>query len=317
MTLQIPTPVLERICDFYDLGELISVTDIGGDVNFNLRLETSKGDYVRQRFGRRLTPKKRELLNLEFQVLGGLGKMEFPYLVPAPVLNQEGRIIDAQLDGHYWVYPFLEGCPLPPEENGVKEIATALAVYHQFVSRIALPSGEIEPFWNPSWLSQEYHKMGEVFLQSELDQVMKRYLCFFKGVFHRVSGNNYSENLLPTHGDFSRDNLLFNAKGNVTGIIDFDDVQLAPRIRDIANAVLYSCYDEDEFSPSACNEFLERYECLEKLTTIERRLIVPAILREFCSIFSWHYSVDKKNPEERINGIESVYRKSKSLLEIT
>ena len=157
--------------------------------------------------------------------------------------------------------------------------------------------------------------MDNVSIHSELNAGMKSDLPFFKNVLRDVSQIEYEGNQLPTHGDFAKNNLLFDTSGKVSGILDFDDIRIAPRIKDVANSIFYSCYDETNFNILKYQKFLSIYKNNITLNREEERLIVPAILRESCSIFSWYYDSNKKQSQESLTGMKEIREKTKSLLE--
>ncbi len=316
MALQTNNPRLERICEKYEIGTPISCENLGGDENHNLCLTTSSGKYVVRRIGSKLTPRKRGLIDLEFRTLNGLNDRGFPYQVPTPILNRDGSYIDEIASRPYWVYPFLEGNKEGQKKASVEEISAALAKYHDVVSKIKIPNLPLEPLFGPLWLQENYREMKRHDPRSELDEVMRTYVDFFGDIYSETSQNRCDEEVLATHGDFSKDNLLFTPQGKVRGIIDFDDIQVAPRIRDVANAALYSCFDGRKFNPTRLNEFLQAYKPKLGLKDEERKLVIPAMLREFCSIFSWYYVAPKKSEKERISGMQETYEKTKSLLEV-
>ncbi len=63
------------------------------------------------------------------------------------------------------------------------------------------------------------------------------------------------EDPVVSHGDFSLDNLLMSADGEVVGVIDLGRVGIADRYRDLA--ILANCLDE--FGPSLSGVFFEAY----------------------------------------------------------
>ena len=64
-----------------------------------------------------------------------------------------------------------------------------------------------------------------------------------------------AEDPVVSHGDFSLDNLLMSADGEVVGVIDLGRVGIADRYRDLA--ILANCLDE--FGPSLSGIFFEAY----------------------------------------------------------
>ncbi len=308
------TSGLKRTCDYYELGAPLFKTEIeGGDVNTNYLVKTIKGDYVLRVIGKRLTPRKRKLLELEFKVITGLSRSSFSYQLPLPIKNSDNLFIDENVEKPYWVYPFLEGKSKGNKNTKLKEIAMALSKYHTSVSQIEIPLSQ-NNFFVSSWLDKKYVEMSNLYPKSRLDEKMKSHLALFDGILKGLSKITYNGNQLPTHGDFTEDNLLFYSSGEIKGIIDFDDIEVAPRIKDIANSILYTCYDGANFNNLKYHDFLSFYERNISLNKKEKSLIFPAILKELCSCFSWYFEVNKKQLKNSFDGIEETSKKAKSLL---
>lgn len=307
-------PNLKRACDYYNLGTPVSISEIkGGDENYNYLIETNKGKYVKRELGSKLTEEKKGLLALEFRVLNELRKKDFPFHLPTPIQNSDNSILDKDAGNPYWVYSFLEGESYKLNKTNVAEIAKTLATYHSYVSQIPIEKNRNNLFAS-KWLKQKFEEMSSVGTHSKLDIEMKSRLHFFKDILEEVSQIEYTDNQLPTHGDFAPSNLLFDSHGRVNGILDFDDIRIAPKIKDIANSILYFCYEKTNFDTSKYQVFLEAYKNRIAIDREEEELIVPAMLTEFCSIFSWYYDSNKKNHQTSLTGIKEIHKKTKSLL---
>jgi hydroxylysine kinase len=74
------------------------------------------------------------------------------------------------------------------------------------------------------------------------------------------------------HGDFHPGNVIVDERGEVSGILDFDDCLYAPRVLDLAIAVSYFAPREGDAEPAVA-PFIEGWNRLLPLTPRERSLL--------------------------------------------
>ncbi len=92
-----------------------------------------------------------------------------------------------------------------------------------------------------------------------------------------------AEDPVVSHGDFSLDNLLMSAEGDVVGVIDLGRVGIADRYRDLA--ILSNCLDE--FDPALRQTFFSAYGIGEPdapvgLKTLDERKLAFHLLLDEC-----------------------------------
>ena len=91
------------------------------------------------------------------------------------------------------------------------------------------------------------------------------------------------------HGDFQRDNLLFD-RGQLTGVLDFDNGHRDARVADIAWSIISDCAEpptETAIDPRLAAAFVGGYAEHTPLASAELRLIVPMIRAHNLSILAW------------------------------
>jgi homoserine kinase type II len=77
-----------------------------------------------------------------------------------------------------------------------------------------------------------------------------------------------------THGDLFRDNVLWNAAGEVSALLDFESACAAPYAYDLMVTVLSWCFGED-FDPRLARAMCAAYEHVRPLSDVERRGLLP------------------------------------------
>lgn len=283
----------------YDLGKMKEFFLIqGGLLNYNFLFKTDKGEFIIRILGSKLDKKKKDKLKTEFKVLNFLDKNNFPYSVPVPILNKNNKEIYDLEDKKLWVYKKLEGNRVwNLNKEKFKEIPKALAIYHKFVSKLKVK--ENFSFYDFDWLVQEYKKMKKVKPKNKIDKLMLENIDFFEKYLLEYNKINLRKDIIPTHSDFSKSNMLF--KGNkIVAFLDFDNLEIAPKIKDVAYSIKQSCFRKDyRLNKNKMNLFLKEYRKYSKLTKEEEKAIIPLIILDNCLVFWWFYREMKKKLDKQ------------------
>jgi Ser/Thr protein kinase RdoA (MazF antagonist) len=123
--------------------------------------------------------------------------------------------------------------------------------------------------------------------------------------------------MLYAHSDLHAANVLFE-NGKIRGIIDFENIGYAPRIRDLSLSIKSGC---DTLAKE--RRFMKGYESVLKLTKKEKKLIPLITLRDNCYFFDRFYGGkgNAKDEKERIkrnmSGLNWVIGSTKKMVERT
>lgn len=291
-----------KIADTYGLGKVEKVEQFSaGVVNSNYELKTNEGIFVVRIIESELTEHKKQMIELEKNVLFYLKEKGFPYETPVPLKSKFGKYHSKINGKFYWIYRKLEGENFKGKFRGksLKELAKAIATYHKYISHFKINKKDKNIF-SLYWLSKEYSKLEKkikkIKSENETDRLVKENFCLFREMVEKLNKINFKINLIVAHDDLARNNLLFK-KGKLTGIIDFDDIKIAPRTEDIAYSSRKSCVGKKGINKKAMNLFLKEYEKIIPLTKEEKALIIPLIIRSHCVVFWWIYVEMKKGQE--------------------
>lgn len=284
---------LERVCAIYDLGKLKKFELIKwGIVNHNYDIVTDKGKFIVRIFGHKLTPWKKENIKRQFMVLEYLEKVKFPYKIPIPIKNKNKKNTYRINGKTLWVYEKINGEQTRKLSKAqLINVARAFAIYHKTIEKIKI---EIK---TPDylWLRKRYSSMEKVNPKNNVDRLMLDNIEFFKIILDRLDEDKNGENYIISHSDFHASNILF--EGNqVVGILDFDNVNIWPRAKDLANTLRDVCSTHKGIDKQKINIFLKEYTKVINLTKYERKKIISYMLGHFCMIFWWFYEGMKKAP---------------------
>jgi len=275
----------EKISRKYNLGKVLNCELIkAGWVNYNHDLKTEKGNFIIRFIGKTYDKKKKEALKLEFKVLNHLKEDNFPYETPLPLKNLRGVYISFAKRKPFWVYPKIEGeCSRGYSQKRIKELGKAMATYHKFVTGIRVGK---DCKWNYGEIQKNYLFVRGLRPENKLDKLVKENVEMMEGFLHRVEKMNFKENSVPIHGDFRDGNLIW--KGDkIVGIIDFDNIRMGPRVRDISYFIKTALFDKDKIRKVWVNLFLKEYEKASRLNAKEMKTIFPLLIDD--NVF--HYAL--------------------------
>ena len=305
--------MISTILKTYNLGNIKSIKKIKtGHVNYDFDSKTNKGDFIIQIIGDKFNKWKKDRLKIQFELLTFLKNKKFPYECPNPLKNKYGRYLLRLNKHHIWIYKKIEGKFYKHYNlNHFKEIAKSLATYHNYIKNFKCHD---EDFFNNDWLFEKYSEMKKIESNNKLDTLMLDNIDLFENILEKISETDFMKSkFVLTHSDFSNENLIFE-KDRLKGIIDFDNLQMAPVEKDIAIAVKRCNYLAKGFNKKKLDVFLKEYRKYS-LLSIDERLIFLSLIKDNCSLFWWFYSgMKKSNEKERYNALLETVKETKKLI---
>ena len=284
----------------YSLGKIIKLSGFErGAVNFNTIIETDQGKYIIRVVGRKVDSALRKRMRIEFKVLKYLNESDFPYDVPYPILKSNGKILSKINGRPMWIYKMLKGTDVDPVKgvtpNQNYEIGKALATYHKYINKI-VTSGQKKEIDRLIGVASNYREKMKIKARNELDKLMLDNIKMFNDILKKIRKMKFRDNMLYNHSDMHAANILFE-NGKARGIIDFENIGYAPRIRDLSLSIKSGCNTETKEK-----RFLEGYESVIKLSKIEKKMIPFITLRDNCFFFDIFYGGkgNAKDEKERI-----------------
>jgi Ser/Thr protein kinase RdoA (MazF antagonist) len=255
-------------CDQYDIGDLVAVNGLlNGFLNANLKIRTTKGLYVVRILSGYGTVE--HILYVE-RVIHALRKAGIPALVP--LRTKEGVPFVRWQDRFVMVTPFVRGCAYRHQPRQAWASGAMLRKFHDtlaYMGRGPAPAWSNYP--SGSILNEGLRRLQRIedVSPSDLAQAQKLYATVIQQ-WHTLQGP-LPETVI--HGDWHLGNQIFT-NGDVKCILDFDFVQWAERIHDVAYAVWSLMAKGD--SLHIAKAFLNGYGMLED---VEVRAIPVAIAR--------------------------------------
>lgn len=296
--MNLPKNLINKISQDYDLGEVKTIKLIkGGNISHNFIFTADKGKFIVRILGYELKHYWKDKKELEFIVLDHLIKKGFPYDIPHFIKNKQGELISHYNKKLVEVYPRIKGHKLIRfRASHIKEIAKAQAIYHKTISSLKVPS-KFKKQDDYKWITSQLEEMSKIKPATKLDRLMLRDVGKYLEVLKR--DKNFRKGLVVGHHDFHKSNILFNG-GKLTGIIDFENIAYAPKVKDfffVPGNLKYNLI------------FLKEYARHNSLSKEEINNLVTQKLLANCHSFRWAYRGNMKNEAIRGRHIKNMTHK--------
>jgi homoserine kinase type II len=255
----------EEVGDFllhYDVGGLQAVERlVEGEDNLNLRLSTARGDYVLRQYRQRQAV---EVL-FEIEFIGHLVEADFP--TPSLMRDKTGEVL-ARFGGKpAALFGFVEGFRIDEPADHCRQVGRLLAQLHRTSAAFVPSEFRMDGRWGDI----------ERLLQFETDTVtdlaqMKRVASDYMKVIqpHLIA----SKKALPQgaiHYDLNPTNVLADADGNLSWVLDFDSSCVDTLVLDIVVLFQYwaNVPSRFELDPERVQKILQGYQEVRTLEPAE------------------------------------------------
>ena len=226
-----------KVLSHYDIPAIGKVAPLpGGTANRNFLVETARGRYFfRARHFKYSYP---EHARLDHALKRHLARRKMP--VAEPMATTTGETLVVLDGGYYELYPYLAGEPFHWErEDELSSAACALARCHKALADFPQPNAPPRRKDSPedilAGLEEVRRLTRDARVLREID-----YLAEQAGaIAANLPDKKYFS--LPCHmihGDYHPANVIFRG-GNVSGIFDWDCAAWLPKMRDVADGLIF------------------------------------------------------------------------------
>lgn len=312
----------EDISEFlqnYNIGKLTSFKEIiDGIDNSNFIIQTDQEKFILTIFEQRIN--KNDLpffINLKDH----LAKQGI--CCPKPIANKSGSLINNIKDKPALIVTFLSGVVLKPDENGLysiisakhcQEIGKNLALLHLGVKDFAQNR---KNDLGKDGFAALFNRMNDKIAnyQNGLDVEIQNYLNFLDQNW------NYDLEGGVVHADLFPDNVFFNEKNEISGIIDFYFSANDSFIYDLAVIINAWGFDgNNKFSQERYENIISGYESVRKIPQNEREFLkfalIGASMRFLLTRLYDNFNTPKdslvkiKNPQEYLEKIRFFFARA-------
>ena len=265
------------VAENYQIGELVSFKEImDGIDNSNFIIETTQNKFILTLFESRI--KDDELpffMNLKFHL------SHHDICCPEPIENNSGALISKVKNKSASIVSFLNGANLKPEAGGLfktitkehcLQIGEVTVRLHKAVGDF---EGTRENDLGIHYWPQFFNKIADLTenYQAGLKAEIQGYIDFLS--------KNWHENLPSgvVHVDLFPDNVFFDEKGKLSGVIDFYFAATDLFVYDLAVVINAWCFDENnQFDEAKYQALLEGYQKIRPLSEAELNFLPIALV---------------------------------------
>jgi homoserine kinase type II len=249
----------QALLSAYGLGKLHALDGIaGGSVNSNFALASDAG----RLFLRLYEERDRSGAQRETAMLERLGLAGVP--TPAPLRRLDGAFVSAVCGKPAALFPWREGrmrcqAGVTPEDAG--RVGEALALVHVEGALEACETGRFE-------LADLLGRLGGISASREVH--LSSLAPSLRASLERVHAER--DPGLPAglvHGDLFRDNVLWNGKGEISALLDFESACWGTYAYDLMVTVLSWCVGDD-LQPLLATALRAGYERVRPLSQREK-----------------------------------------------
>jgi Ser/Thr protein kinase RdoA (MazF antagonist) len=314
-----------RVLQAYALGDVEETVPHAGTAGKTWQIRTSRGVWLLRLRGVRTSTS--ELVAYDHGLRDHLLQHGVP--TAAPLTTRDGRRC-VLLDGRaFELYPWVEGCCLgSADATTLSRAARGLAQFHaaaaDYPGARSLPpvaqyttlgcTAASQRMENPVLLSGIYADLRRRSAAGSFAPALRVARSWLERLETEFAASRYDA--LPqtvTHGDFTLANLLFDTKGNLAGIFDFDWSRWGPRVRDLADGMyfiagirrsplepgnIWSLTESVGLTVDRCADWLNAYQSVAVLSAEEAACIPLALAARWLSIRV--EGMAKVPPDERL-----------------
>ncbi|MFT4307906.1 MAG: phosphotransferase [Candidatus Woesearchaeota archaeon] len=295
--MELSREALDGIWSSYGRGAIISFEKARmGVANHNWMITTSEGRFVLRCVN---TDKSECDLTAEFDFIRTLEQAGFPYEMPTPLTAGDGSRIIEHEGRRCWSYPYLQGSTItsPVTRSQAQQMGVMIAQMHAII----VSSDLKERIGNPTFSIDHVIAHARELLDERADETRTSYYARTLPVFlDIIERTPYPQlNTYPIHRDINPENVLFEGD-TLTAVIDFDNVSVCdePLVKDLSNALLYSCtHDRRAFDFERCADIVRSYRSIRNLSRAEIQAVPDLIVLGCLEDFAYEYWLAIHEPE--------------------
>lgn len=282
----VKTEIAKLLSEYYGASNIIEIKQVDEweKMSNNYLIVSKHGGSITRNLLRRhiliTDSKKLEFMEKISMYLVSEG-IPTPYVIPA--VNGNNHLFSK---GHMWqLFEFIPGNHFRGTSVELKDIAKNIALIHKAFYKIPF---EVELLEKEMRSSKGWKNLFELAKKdkTELGKLVAGYSGYLSDMVDKIDSIYQPEvrNMQAVHGDLHPQNTIYR-NGRIAAILDFADMGLSERMRDVGNAchrfvrqfVVYQDKAWQKEFPRGMGLFLKNYSELYPITREELKLI-PALM---------------------------------------
>ena len=267
---------LQKICNFFNFGNIESTTKAGGNANDNYFVKTNKGDFfikiILEQYG--IEDKLNEQKYLSRLAENNVSIIKY--------LTNDSEEIICNIDGKIAVaQEKIEALSIEPLNDGeIQKIGLNLALLHN-VPTDGLPNKK-------HWLSENYLPDAIQVIKSNFNQsedifkIIDLYNALPKDLIY-----NLPKSII--HGDLYLDNILIKKDDGNIIFIDWEEIGVGVSLLDFGMAIIGCCFQENIFNKECYENLYKSYTVNRMLSQEENDNIINAVKYAAVTTAVWRF----------------------------
>jgi homoserine kinase type II len=285
---QIGISEAEQILNLYGRSQVQKLTPLSlGISNSNYRVDLPQETVLLK-----ISNDKNQLqLSEEQAILLYLNECGYPYSLKPHTLK-DGKLV--YTFGQYFgvLYPFVPGIPPGPSDYTCKEVGKGLALLHS----IKHDSKKIEGLRSHEAVGFGAHEiLNYTKSKSCPEDFREAFKHFFPDELQGLISSPFEKGII--HGDLYYDNTLFD-NNRLSSVLDFEQAGRGEYLLDLGISISGTCLEKGRIISPLVNSYLEGYEQVRPLNTIEKKYLDQSIILGLMSISLWRI---KRFKERNLN----------------
>jgi Ser/Thr protein kinase RdoA (MazF antagonist) len=236
----------------------------GGKIQANWLVKNHSKKYVLQNVG-----SDKQWLDWVIFILHQLSQNDFPYSIPNLISTTQGETYVKHNDSYWWLYEFIEGNTLgyfASDKIQAYQVGVLVAEFHKSICSVNWQHFrlyQLELFHTEN-IKSNINLIESNINSSNIDggDLLLAKIYDFWDVYGRIEPKEIEQvqslNQVPIYYDFHGGNIL-NINCQITGLIDFDSLAIAPKIVDIQNALFYIASTKEGLNLQKVESFMSGY----------------------------------------------------------
>ncbi len=276
--------IIRELCEKYATSDISVVKYAGGVSAENYVVRCGERELILKRYqGSVATSLRLEAVTIFLKNNG------IPVVEPVEsVTGDRHALIQGRM---YALYPLVPGVTLHERsltQNSLSKAAALLVKLHELraSSYLRLESSD-QQRTDHSTAMRRLHRTMRKFQRKDSADLVTRLLTIKAKILTRL---REAENMAVgsstlIHGDYHNENLLFNSDGDVTALLDLEDVRTGHAVEDVVMFIMLACFNSG-FGPSnveKASHFIHAYRKKATLTREDLELGLVNYLHKACS----------------------------------
>lgn len=266
------------LTNWYKVSEVLAIDQIDEweRMSNNFRVScTRQGNKEILLFRKHIASNDPKKLALTESISGVLRASDIP--TPRTINSHEGKPWILAENHHWQMFEYIEGDHFRGTEQELLETAEYVALFHKTLAQSDLPIPHNRPY---PWTRSEWNKIFEMAAsgKSETDQMIIDHRPLIEAAIEQVTTSKHTSlniTAQPIHRDLHPHNTIFK-DSSLKALLDFADVSLGERARDIGNA---------------CHRFVRQYIVLQERPWQET---IQTGLRLFLEQYHEYYPISRE-----------------------